>query len=248
MTHDADSIAKRSIAYVVDDDDSMRAALGMLFRSVGLRVELFASAQEFLAFSRPDVPSCLILDVRLKGQSGLVLQEQVIAGDMELPIIFITAHGDVAMSVKAMKNGAFDFLSKPFRDQEMLDAVQNALLRDEVRRRSRSRTADIRRRYETLTPREREVMTYVVRGLLNKQIAGEMGVSEITVKIHRGQAMRKMGARSLPELVLDANSLGLHPAGGIIFRARLRARSHVLFATERPNHATLDATMTPLTG
>lgn len=211
MIQRTDHSAGSTIVYVVDDDDSIRAALGMLFRSVGQKVELFASTQEFLDFERPDVPSCLILDVRLKGQSGLALQEQIIAADVELPIIFITAHGDIAMSVKAMKNGAFDFLAKPFRDQDMLDAIQSALSRNETMRKCHSRTADIRRRYETLTPREQEVMKYVVCGLLNKQIAAEMGLSEITVKIHRGQAMRKMEARSLPELVLSANALGLHP-------------------------------------
>ncbi|PVX83661.1 response regulator transcription factor [Paraburkholderia unamae] len=211
MIQRTDYSAGSTIVYVVDDDDSIRAALAMLFRSVGQRVELFASTQEFLDFERPDVPSCLILDVRLKGQSGLALQEQIIAADVELPIIFITAHGDIAMSVKAMKNGAFDFLAKPFRDQDMLDAIQSALLRNEAMRKSHSRTADILRRYQTLTPREQEVMKYVVCGLLNKQIAAEMGLSEITVKIHRGQAMRKMEARSLPELVLSANALGLHP-------------------------------------
>lgn len=207
-----DAVAKASTVYVVDDDDSMRNALGRLFRSVGLGVELFGSAQAFLEFDKRDVPSCLILDVRLKGQSGLALQEQIIAGDIRLPIVFITAHGDVEMSVKAMKNGALDFLSKPFRDQDMLDVVQNALLKDEARRKADNRVAEVRRRYQTLTPREREVMIFVVRGLLNKQIAAEMGLSEITVKIHRGHAMRKMGARSLPEFVLGAQSLGLHPA------------------------------------
>ncbi|MBR8408530.1 MULTISPECIES: response regulator transcription factor [Burkholderia cepacia complex] len=211
MSHGPDLIATSSVVYVVDDDDSMRKALGRLFRSVGLGVELFGSAQEFLDFDKPDVPSCLILDVRLKGQSGLALQEQIVAGDVRLPIIFITAHGDVEMSVKAMKNGALDFLSKPFRDQDMLDVVQNALLKDEKRRKSESRVADVRRRYQTLTPREREVMKYVVSGLLNKQIAAELGLSEITVKIHRGHAMRKMGARTLPEFVLSAQSLGLEP-------------------------------------
>ncbi|CAG2331807.1 MULTISPECIES: response regulator transcription factor [Burkholderia] len=211
MSQGPDLIATHSVVYVVDDDDSMRTALGRLFRSVGLGVELFGSAQAFLDFDKPDVPSCLILDVRLKGQSGLALQEQIVAGDVQLPIIFITAHGDVEMSVKAMKNGALDFLSKPFRDQDMLDVVQNALLKDEKRRKSESRVADVRRRYQTLTPREREVMKYVVSGLLNKQIAAELGLSEITVKIHRGHAMRKMGARTLPEFVLGAQSLGLDP-------------------------------------
>jgi FixJ family two-component response regulator len=212
MSHEVEPIVRRSIAYVVDDDESMRTALGMLLRSVGLRVELFSSAQEFLNFDKPDVSSCLILDVRLKGQSGLVLQEQIIAGDLGLPIIFITAHGDVAMSVKAMKNGALDFLSKPFRDQDMLDAVDEALLKDELRRKHAGQVTGIRRCYETLTPREREVMGLVVKGLLNKQVAGDLGLSEITVKIHRGNAMKKMGARSLVELVLSAKSLGLDTA------------------------------------
>jgi FixJ family two-component response regulator len=212
MSHEVEPIVRRSIAYVVDDDESMRTALGMLLRSVGLRVELFSSAQEFLNFDKPDVSSCLILDVRLKGQSGLVLQEQIIAGDLGLPIITITAHGDVAMSVKAMKNGALDFLSKPFRDQDMLDAVDEALLKDELRRKHAGQVTGIRRCYETLTPREREVMGLVVKGLLNKQVAGDLGLSEITVKIHRGNAMKKMGARSLVELVLSAKSLGLDTA------------------------------------
>ncbi|MDR6446499.1 response regulator transcription factor [Paraburkholderia sp. 22099] len=199
----------QSIAYVVDDDDSMRAAVSMLLRSVGLRVETFASAQEFLAFEMPDVPSCLILDVRLKGQSGLAVQEQIAAGHIHVPIIFMTAHGDIAMTVKAMKAGAMDFLAKPFRDQDMLDAVANALAKDETRRNADRSVADLRRCYELLTPREREVMGFVARGLMNKQIAAEMNLSEITVKIHRGQAMKKMESRSLADFVLKAEALGV---------------------------------------
>lgn len=206
------------MVYVVDDDESMRRAVSMLLRSVGYQVEAFASATEFLAAPRPELPSCLILDVRLKGQSGLAVQEQFAASRMQIPIIFMTAHGDIAMSVRAMKAGAMDFLAKPFRDQDMLDAVENALARDEARRQSDRYEADLRVRYDELTPREKEVMAYVVRGLLNKQIAGELALSEITIKIHRAQAMKKMGARSLADFVLKAEALGIvdsarHDAG-----------------------------------
>src|SRR3954468_20822888 len=203
--------ATSAMVYVVDDDASMREAVSMLLRSVGLRVELFASAQEFLAFPRPDVPSCLILDVRLKGQSGLAVQEQIAAGELRVPIIFMTAHGDIAMSVKAMKAGAMDFLAKPFRDQDMLDAVASALGKDEERREADRSVPDLRRRYASLTPREREVMAFVASGLMNKQIAAEMNLSEITVKIHRGQAMKKMESRSLADFVLKAEALGVKP-------------------------------------
>ncbi|WP_090518861.1 response regulator transcription factor [Paraburkholderia sp. DD10] len=198
-----------AVVYVVDDDESMRESLRRLLRSVGLKVEIFASAQEFLAFEMPDVPSCLVLDVRLKGQSGLVVQEQVTAARLGLPIVFMTGHGDIAMTVKAMKAGAQDFLAKPFRDQDMLDAVEQALATDAARREASRSVADLRRCYESLTPREREVMGFVVTGLMNKQIAAEMNLSEITVKIHRGQAMRKMGARSLADFVLKAEALGI---------------------------------------
>ena len=187
----------------------MRRAVSMLLRSVGYQVETFASATDFLASSRQDVPSCLILDVRLKGQSGLAVQEQFAASKMQIPIIFMTAHGDIAMSVKAMKAGAMDFLAKPFRDQDMLDAVESALTRDAARRQTDTRDAGLRQRYEELTPREKEVMAYVVRGLLNKQIAAELTLSEITIKIHRAQAMKKMGARSLADFVLKAEALGI---------------------------------------
>jgi FixJ family two-component response regulator len=194
----------------------------MLLRSVGLRVELFASAQEFLAFPRPDVPSCLILDVRLKGQSGLAVQEQIAAGELRVPIIFMTAHGDIAMSVKAMKAGAMDFLAKPFRDQDMLDAVASALGKDEERREADRSVADLRRRYASLTPREREVMAFVASGLMNKQIAAEMNLSEITVKIHRGQAMKKMESRSLADFVLKAEALGVKPPQGTTTPPRIQ--------------------------
>jgi len=208
---DAVDAANHAMVYVVDDDASMRDAVGNLLRSVGLCVETFGSAQEFLAFEMPDVPSCLILDVRLKGQSGLAVQEQMSASQVGLPIVFMTAHGDIAMTVKAMKAGAKDFLAKPFRDQDMLDAVSHALASDEERRMARRCAEDLRRCYESLTGREREVMAFVSAGLMNKQIASEMNLSEITVKIHRGQAMRKMGARSLADFVLKAEALGIKP-------------------------------------
>jgi FixJ family two-component response regulator len=214
MSSETDNAAPDSMVYIVDDDESMRAALGMLLRSVGLRVEAFASAQEFLAFPMPDVPSCLILDVRLKGQSGLAVQEQIAAAELRVPIVFMTAHGDIAMTVKAMKAGAMDFLAKPFRDQDMLDAVAHALAKDEERRSADRCVADLRRRYASLTPREREVMAFVAGGLMNKQIAAEMNLSEITVKIHRGQAMKKMESRSLADFVLKAEALGVKPPQG----------------------------------
>lgn len=210
MHTDADDAASQPIVYIVDDDESMRSAVGMLLRSVGLRVQAFASAQDFLTFDKPDVPSCLVLDVRLKGQSGLAVQEQIAAaGELQIPIIFMTAHGDIAMSVRAMKAGATDFLAKPFRDQDMLDAVESALAKDEERRSAHRSMAELRRRYESLTAREREVMAFVARGLMNKQIAAEMNLSEITVKIHRGQAMKKMESRSLADFVLKAEALGV---------------------------------------
>ncbi|MFL9855920.1 response regulator transcription factor [Paraburkholderia madseniana] len=211
----AGSDAGHTMVYVVDDDESMREAVSMLLRSVGLGVETFGSAQEFLAYDMPDVPSCLILDVRLKGQSGLAVQEQIAASQLSLPIVFMTAHGDIAMTVKAMKAGAQDFLAKPFRDQDMLDAVANALASDETRRAASRSVADLRRCYESLTTREREVMAFVAAGLMNKQIAGELNLSEITVKIHRGQAMRKMGARSLADFVLKAEALGIKAPQGM---------------------------------
>jgi FixJ family two-component response regulator len=209
MSNENAQAAVQQIVYVVDDDESMRQALGMLLRSVGLSVEAFATAQDFLSFDMPDVPSCLILDVRLKGQSGLAVQEQIIAEQLRVPIIFMTAHGDIAMTVKAMKSGAVDFLAKPFRDQDMLDAVAGALAKDDARRHEDRGVAELRRKYALLTPREREVMGFVASGLMNKQIAAEMSLSEITVKIHRGQAMKKMESRSLADFVLKAEALGV---------------------------------------
>ncbi|MFP3562788.1 response regulator transcription factor [Paraburkholderia sp. SIMBA_030] len=212
--------AGHTMIYVVDDDESMREAVSTLLRSVGLGIETFGFAQEFLAYDMPDVPSCLILDVRLKGQSGLAVQEQIAASQLGLPIVFMTAHGDIAMTVKAMKAGAKDFLAKPFRDQDMLDAVAQALASDEERREASRSVTDLRRCYESLTAREREVMAFVAAGLMNKQIAGELNLSEITVKIHRGQAMRKMGARSLADFVLKAEALGIKPPQGMAAPAR----------------------------
>jgi FixJ family two-component response regulator len=196
--------------FVVDDDESVRLALSNLFRSVGLRAEVFGSAAELLRSKLPDVVSCLVLDVRLPGLSGLDFQAELAKADLHIPIIFMTGHGDVPMSVKAMKAGALDFLTKPFRDQDMLDAVSTALERDRKRRESERMVSDLRARFESLSPREREIMGFVTAGLMNKQIADEVGLSEITVKIHRGHVMRKMAARSLADLVRMAEALGVH--------------------------------------
>ena len=193
--------------FIVDDDISVREALKNLFRSVGLRVETFGTAQEFLSSQRSDAPGCLVLDVRLPGLSGLDLQRRLAEANIEIPIIFITAHGDIQMSVRAMKAGAVEFLTKPFRDQDLLDAVQQAIARDRSARTQRAETADLRNRYESLSSREQEVMALVVRGLLNKQIAGELGISEATVKLHRGQVMQKMHAHSLADLIRMAERL-----------------------------------------
>jgi FixJ family two-component response regulator len=198
-----------AVVFVVDDDASMRESLKNLIRSVGLRVELFTSAQEFLRSKRPDVPSCLVLDVRLPGLSGLDLQRRTSDAGMEVPIIFITGHGDIPMSVRAMKAGAVEFLTKPFRDQDLLDAIQQGLERDRKARAQLAAVEELRRRFASLTPRERTVMTRVVAGLLNKQIGAELGTSETTVKIHRHQVMEKMRAGSLPELVRMADRLGI---------------------------------------
>jgi FixJ family two-component response regulator len=199
----------QSLVIVVDDDRAIRQALRNLFRSVGLQVELFGSATEFLDARLPDVPSCLVLDVRLPGLSGLDFQDQLARARVQIPIIFMTGHGDIPMSVKAIKAGAVEFLTKPFRDQDMLDAVQLALERDRLRREEERGISDIKARFETLSEREREVMALVTSGLMNKQIAGRLGVSEITVKVHRGNVTRKMGARSLAELVRIADRLGM---------------------------------------
>ncbi len=198
-----------AIVYVVDDDAQTREALKNLMRSVGLHAEVFASAQDFLRSKRPDVPACLVLDVRLRGLSGLDLQKRMAEAKIEVPIIFITGYGDIPMTVQAMKAGAVEFLTKPFRNQELLDAIQQALERDRSTREQRAKNEELYDRYDSLTPREREVMTLVVAGLLNKQIAGELGTSETTVKNHRHQIMEKMGADSLAELVKMAYNLGI---------------------------------------
>jgi FixJ family two-component response regulator len=194
---------------VIDDDPDIREALKSLLRSVGLEGRAFASVPEFLKSGRPEGPTCLVLDVRLPGRSGLDFQRELSAANIDLPIIFITAHADVAMSVQAMKGGALEFLTKPIRDQDLLDAIQLGLERDRARREGESALAALRDRFETLTPREREVMTEVLKGRLNKQIAGDIGVSEVTVKAHRGQVMRKMKASSLLDLARMAEKLHL---------------------------------------
>jgi FixJ family two-component response regulator len=200
------------IVFVIDDDEPMREALKSLLRSVGLRVELFGAAAEFLKSKLPDAPSCLVLDVRLPGLSGLDFQTELARANVHIPIIFITGHGDIPMTVRAMKAGAVEFLTKPFRDRELRDSVGIALERDRARREQDSTVHDVKVHFESLTPREQEVMGFVTAGLMNKQIAAKLGVSEITVKVHRGNVMRKMGARSLADLVRMADVLGIRRA------------------------------------
>ena len=202
----------KSIVFVVDDDPLVRDAVSNLLRSVDLQTRAFGSASEFLREKRPTLPSCLVLDVRLPGASGLDFQAELSKLDIRIPIIFMTAHGDIPMSVRAMKAGAVEFLTKPFREQDMLDAVKLALERDQGRIEAERASSELKSSFETLTPREREIMALVASGLMNKQVAGKMGLSEITVKVHRGRIMQKMGARSLADLVRMAEALSIRPS------------------------------------
>jgi FixJ family two-component response regulator len=204
-----DAVETQRVVFVIDDDPAMRESLKSLFSSVGLRVEAFGSAPEFLGNKLPNAAVCLVVDIRLPGLSGLDFQAELSRANIDVPIIFITGHGDIAMSVKAMKAGAVEFLTKPFRDQDLLDAVKLALEKDEAKRKSRKTIAVVRALFESLTPREQEVIGLVTAGLMNKQVAAEMGVSEITVKVHRGNVMRKMKANSLTDLVRMADMLGI---------------------------------------
>ena len=199
------------IVFVIDDDISMRRALTNLFESVGLRVEAFGSAPELMKTRLPEVASCLVLDIRLPGLSGLDLQSELAKANVNIPIIFITGHGDIPMTVRAMKGGAVDFLTKPFRDQDLLDAVRTAIERDRKRREIEKTVSSLQALFETLSPREREVLAFVASGLMNKQIAAELGLAEITVKIYRGHIMRKMQAKSLAELIRMTETLGIRP-------------------------------------
>lgn len=197
------------IVFIVDDDESLRESLSSLLRSVGLRVQVFGSPLEFLNSHRPDVAGCLVLDVRLPGLSGLDFQNELAKANVQIPIIFITGHGDIPMSVRAMKAGAVEFLTKPIREQDLVDAVQVALQRDQIRRESEEELSGVRAKFDSLTPREREVLVLVTSGLMNKQIAADLGISEIMVKVHRGNVMRKMSAASLADLVVMAQDLGI---------------------------------------
>jgi FixJ family two-component response regulator len=203
--------AREPIVFVVDDDASVRRALTNLFQSVGLTVEVFGSAPELLQGKLPDVASCLVLDIRLPGLSGLDFQSELARANINIPIIFMTGHGDIPMSVRAMKGGAVDFLTKPFRDQDILDSVATAIERDRKRREFDKVVTQLQGLFDTLTPREREVLALVSSGLMNKQVAAELGLAEITVKLHRGHIMRKMGAKSLADLVRKAEALGIRP-------------------------------------
>jgi FixJ family two-component response regulator len=204
--------AREPLVFIVEDDELMRRALSNLFQSVGLEVEMFGSASEMLQTKLPDIASCLVLDIRLPGLSGLDFQAELARANIHIPIIFMTGHGDIPMTVRAMKGGAVDFLTKPFRDQDMLDAVTVAIERDRKRREADKIVANLQAHFETLTPREREILALVSSGLMNKQIAAELGLAEITVKIHRGHIMKKMGARSLADLLRKAETLGIRRA------------------------------------
>jgi len=210
--------ATDATVFVVDDDRSVREGLVDMIQSLGIQAKAFSSAQQFLQHKRPDTPACLVLDVRLPGLSGLDLQRQLGQSDQPIPIIFITGHGDIPMSVRAMKEGAVEFLTKPFRDQDLLDAIHQALKADRAAREQRAKAAEVRRRYDSLTPREREVMQLVIAGRLNKQIAGDLGTSEVTVKMHRGQMMHKMQAESVVELLRMAETMAIIASGQSLAR------------------------------
>jgi FixJ family two-component response regulator len=207
-----DDPSGKSIVFVVDDDPLLLGSVSSLLRSVGLQARVFASASEFMQEKRPPLPSCLVLDVRLPGLSGLDFQAELSRLNIHIPIIFMTGHGDIPMTVRAMKAGAVEFLTKPFREQDMLDAVKLALERDQSRIESERASSELKLSFEALTPREQEIMGLVSSGLMNKQVAGKIGLSEITVKVHRGRIMRKMGARSLADLVRMAEALGIRPS------------------------------------
>jgi FixJ family two-component response regulator len=207
-----DDNSGQPIVFVVDDDPLVRGSVSSLLRSVGLQTRVFGSASEFLQEKRPALPSCLVLDVRLPGVSGLDFQAELSSRNIQIPIIFMTGHGDIPMTVRAMKAGAVEFLTKPFREQDMLDAVKLALERDQGRIESEKVSSGLKSNFATLTPREQEIMALVASGLMNKQVAGKIGLSEITVKVHRGRIMQKMGARTLADLVRMAEALGIRPS------------------------------------